>query len=102
MAVEAHFGGKCIDAGCVDGSRIPVKMEVSFHKDNTQSETATESVSCAVMKRLSLNCAPPVNADSHSNNKALFRLLAKDFHSSLTEVAVVHEGLGEKLFRISN
>jgi len=27
----AHFGGKCIDAGCVDGLRIPVKMVVDFH-----------------------------------------------------------------------
>ena len=26
MAVEAHFGGKCIDAGCIDGLRVPVKM----------------------------------------------------------------------------
>ena len=28
MAYVAHFGGKCIDAGCVDGLRIPVKMVV--------------------------------------------------------------------------
>ena len=35
MAVEAHFGGKCIDAGCVDGLRIPVKMEVYFHSGFT-------------------------------------------------------------------
>ena len=25
MAGTAHFGGKCIEAGCVDGIRIPVK-----------------------------------------------------------------------------
>ena len=36
MAVEAHFGGKCIDAGCVDGLRIPVKMVVIFHRKNEQ------------------------------------------------------------------
>jgi hypothetical protein len=28
----AHFGGKCIDAGCIDGLRIPVKMVVNFHQ----------------------------------------------------------------------
>ena len=32
MAVEAHFGGKCIDAGCVDGIRISVKLVVIFHR----------------------------------------------------------------------
>ena len=32
MASKAHFGGKYIDAGCVDGLRIPLKMEVIFHR----------------------------------------------------------------------
>jgi hypothetical protein len=31
VAGKAHFGGKCIDAGCVDGLRIPVKMGVDLH-----------------------------------------------------------------------
>jgi hypothetical protein len=31
VAGKAHFGGKCIDAGCVDGLRVPVKMVVGFH-----------------------------------------------------------------------
>jgi hypothetical protein len=31
VAYVAHFGGKCIDAGCVDGLRIPVKMGADFH-----------------------------------------------------------------------
>jgi hypothetical protein len=31
VAVEAHFGGKCIEAGCVDGLRIPVKMGKKIH-----------------------------------------------------------------------
>ena len=32
MAYVAHFGGECIDAGCVDGLRIPVKMWVNLHR----------------------------------------------------------------------
>jgi len=31
VAYVAHFGGKCIDAGCVDRLRIPVKMVVEIH-----------------------------------------------------------------------
>ena len=33
MAAEAHYGGKYIDAGCVDGLRIPVKLLVRNHPD---------------------------------------------------------------------
>jgi hypothetical protein len=33
VAGKAHFGGECIDAGCVDGLRIPVKMVVIFHRN---------------------------------------------------------------------
>jgi len=36
VAGKAHFGGKCIDAGCVDGLRIPVKMVVDFHRGYAQ------------------------------------------------------------------
>jgi len=36
VAYVAHFGGKCIDAGCVDGLRIPVKMVAEFHRGYAQ------------------------------------------------------------------